>query len=364
MKPPRPPLHPVETVFDKAKSMLFPRNVLVGTNVLTEAGDLAHELDLQDPAVVVTGPRTREVAGDRVAELLEEAGYTVHTLVAEASTRKKLESTLQDAEDTGGRFVYGVGGGRVIDAAKLTAKRLQAPLVSVPTSAAHDGITSPRASVKDEQGAASIEGVTPLAIVGDTDIIIQAPYRLLAAGCADAISNLSALRDWELAHRLRNESMSSFSRALAETSANLIIDHAPQIRPGIEESAWLTVKALIVSGVSMSVAGSSRPASGAEHMFSHALDAIAPGQALHGEQVGLGTIMMLYLHNGPWERIRDALASIGAPTTADEANLDREHVLEALENAHTIRDRYTILGSDGLTRDAAEHLVEVTGVSP
>ncbi|MDX1611458.1 MAG: iron-containing alcohol dehydrogenase, partial [Candidatus Thermoplasmatota archaeon] len=220
------------------------------------------------------------------------------------------------------------------------------------------------ASVKDDGQAVSIEGVTPLAIVADTSIIIQAPYRLLAAGCADALSNISAVKDWELAHRLRGEPLSSFSSVLAETAAKLIIEYAPQIRPGIEDSAWVAVKSLIVSGVSMSVAGSSRPASGAEHMFSHALDRIAPGKALHGEQVGLGTILMLNLHNGPWERIRNVLRTIGAPTTAEAAGLTREEVLEALTMAHTIRDRYTILGSDGLTQEAAEHLVQVTGVCP
>lgn len=354
----------METVFDKAKSMLFPRHVLVGKDVLDRSAALAEELDLHGEGIVVTGPRTQEVAGDRTLDILEDAGYDVHLIVSEGSTRKQLDETIEQAHSTGGRFVFGVGGGRVIDAAKLTAKAIGGPLVSVPTSAAHDGITSPRASVKDDAQATSIDAVSPLAIVADTSVIIQAPYRLLAAGCADAISNLSAVSDWELAHRLRGESLSSFAAVLAETAANLVIDHAPQIRPGVEDSAWLAVKALIVSGVSMSVAGSSRPASGAEHMFSHALDEIAPGQALHGEQVGLGAIMMLHLHNGPHERVKNALDAIGAPTTAEEANLREEDVLEALVTAHEIRDRYTILGSDGLTPEAAEQLVRVTGVCP
>jgi glycerol-1-phosphate dehydrogenase [NAD(P)+] len=172
------------------------------------------------------------------------------------------------------------------------------------------------------------------------------------------------VRDWQLAHRLRGEDYSSFAAVLAETAARIIMDYAPQIRPGIEESAWIAVKSLIVSGVSMSVAGSSRPASGAEHMFSHALDQLAPGRALHGEQVGLGTILMLNLHAGPWREVRDVLARVGAPTTAREAGLKESEVLDALTRAHTIRERYTILGSDGLTREAAEHLVRVTGVCP
>lgn len=354
----------METVFDKAKSMVFPRHVHVGTQVLEEIPGLVRTLELQGPGVVVTGPNTRSVAGQRVYELIEDSGYDVTIVEATGSTRKEIQATLGDARASQAHFVFGVGGGTVIDVAKLTARELGGPLVSVPTSAAHDGITSPRASVKDDGQAVSTEGVTPLAIVADTSIIIKAPYKLLAAGCADALSNISAVRDWELAHRLRGENLSSFASVLAKTAADLIMEYAPQIRPNIEDSAWVGVKSLIVSGVSMSVAGSSRPASGAEHNVSHALDQIAPGKALHGEQVGLGTILMLHLHNGPWERVRNVLRSIGAPTTAEAAGLEREEVLEALTMAHTIRDRYTILGSDGLTREAAERLVEVTGVCP
>jgi glycerol-1-phosphate dehydrogenase [NAD(P)+] len=265
----------VDTVFDKAKSMVFPRHVLVGKDVLAEAPELALDLDLHPEGVVLTGPTTRDVAGERVQALLEDEGFEVHLVEAASAHRDDVEATLAEVDGTGSRFVFGVGGGRVIDQAKLCADRIGGPLVSVPTSAAHDGITSPRASVQTEGEATSIEAVAPHGIVADTSIIIQAPYRLLAAGCADAISNVSAVRDWKLAHRLRGEPLSSFAAVLAETAADLVIDHAEQIRPGIEESAWLAVKALIVSGVSMSVAGSSRPASGAEHMFSHALDLFA-----------------------------------------------------------------------------------------
>jgi glycerol-1-phosphate dehydrogenase [NAD(P)+] len=354
----------VDTVFDKAKSMVFPRHVLVGKDVLEAVPDLALDLDLHPEGVVVTGPNTRDVAGERVQAMLEDAGYEAHLVEATGHDRKAAEATVEEVDGTGSRFVFGVGGGRVIDQAKLCADRIGGPLVSVPTSAAHDGITSPRASLQTEGEATSIDAVAPHGIVADTSVIIQAPYRLLAAGCADAISNISAVRDWKLAHRLRGEPLSSFSAVLAETAADLVIDHAEQIRPGIEESAWIAVKALIVSGVSMSVAGSSRPASGAEHMFSHALDRIAPREALHGEQVGLGTILMLNLHNGPEHEVRQALDAIGAPTTAEAAGLSREDVLEALTSAHEIRDRYTILGSDGLTRSAAEQLVSATGVCP
>lgn len=149
---------------------------------------------------------------------------------------------------------------------------------------------------------------------------------------------------------------------MAYMSADMITNSADLIRPGLESSARIAVKALVLSGAAMSVAGSSRPASGAEHMFSHALDRIAEKPALHGEQCAVGSVMMMYLHGGDWEKIRDALIQIGAPTSAKEMGIADEEIIEALLYAHTIRpERYTILGS-GLTRAAAEKMAAVTKV--
>ena len=98
-------------------------------------------------------------------------------------------------------------------------------------------------------------------------------------------------------------------------------------------------------------------------MFSHALDLLHPGNALHGEQCGLGTIMMMKLHGGNWKRIRDALAQIGAPTTAAQVGIADDYIIDALVAAKDIRkDRFTILGDSGLTREAAENLARSTGV--
>lgn len=98
-------------------------------------------------------------------------------------------------------------------------------------------------------------------------------------------------------------------------------------------------------------------------MFSHALAQMAPGRALHGEQCGVGCIMMMYLHGGPWKEIKEALALIRAPTTARGLGFTKEEIVDALTMAHKIRpERYTILGDNGLTSDAAENLAQITGV--
>ena len=186
---------------------------------------------------------------------------------------------------------------------------------------------------------------------------------LLVAGYGDIISNYSAILDWKLSNRLLNEHYSEYAASLSLMSAKMMIDSADIIKNRLDESARLIVKALISSSTAMIVSGNSRPASGAEHKFSHALDQIAPKSALHGEQCGVGTIMMMCLHGQNWKFIKESLKKVNAPTTAEELNIDEEYIIEALTNAHNIRrERYTILGDRGLTKKAAENLAIKTGV--
>ena len=246
----------------------------------------------------------------------------------------------------------------------MAADDLGKGFVSVPTAASHDGIVSGRGSVPEGDTRHSVASEPPLAVVADTTAHAAAPWRLTTAGCADIISNYTAVRDWELAHRLKNVEYSEYAGALSRMTAEMLVESADSIKQGLEESAWIVVKALVSSGVAMSIADSSRPASGAEHLFSHQLDRIAPGAALHGHQVGVGSIMTEYLHSGAsgqWRDVRDALATIGAPTTAAELGINDETVVEALTTAHKIRDRYTIFG-DGMSEDAAMEAAAVTGV--
>ena len=121
----------------------------------------------------------------------------------------------------------------------------------------------------------------------------------------------------------------------------------------------MVTKALVSSGVAMSIAGSSRPASGGEHKFSHALDRLAPGKGLHGEQCGIGTIITMYLHGGDWRGIRASLRTIGAPVTPKEIGIDDEIAVQALLEAKNTRpERFTLLDM-GLAPDTARDLIKM-----
>ena len=351
-------------MFETSTWIRLPRNVVVGHGVLEKTGEAVADLHLDGSPLVVTSPTPREVAGDRVADSLAELGETPHTVVVETASFEEIERVIEATKETNPGYLVGLGGGKAIDIAKMAAADRDLGFVSIPTAASHDGIVSGRGSVPDGDSRHSVAADPPLAVVADTEVLADAPWRLTTAGCADIISNYTAVRDWQLAYRLQNVEYSEYAAALSQMTAEMLVENADSIKRGLEESAWIVVKALVSSGVAMSIASSSRPASGAEHLFSHQLDRLAPGTALHGHQVGIGSIMTAYLHDGErgqWQNVRDALESIGAPTTANELGLSDETVIEALTTAHRIRDRYTILG-DGIDEGAAREAATVTGV--
>ena len=351
-------------MFDKSTWIRLPRHVAVGHGVLDDVVPAVTDLRLGTRALVVTSPTPRRVAGDRVVESFEEADYEPRTVVVSEANFETVESVIEAGHEFDADFLVGVGGGKAIDVAKMAGAELGRGLVSVPTAASHDGIVSGRGSIPEEDTRHSVSAEPPVAVVADTTIISEAPWELTSAGCADIISNYTAVKDWRLAQRLRGVPFSEYSAALSEMTAELLVDAAPSVKPGLEESAWIVVKALVSSGVAMSIAGSSRPASGAEHLFSHRLDRLVPGTALHGHQVGVGTILAEYLHSGEkggWRDVRDALATLDAPTTARGLGIDSDVIVEALTTCHEVRDRYTILGS-GMSESAARDVAERTGV--
>jgi len=343
--------------------MQLPREVIVGNETLSLLGDICKRLGFSESAFAVTGPDTQRVAGQRVIDLLCDQEMDVDHLVVASSTMWDVKAVENRIHELNPQVVLGIGGGTKIDVAKLSSARQGIPFISVPTTASHDGIASPVAALKGLKKPYSVMAHSPMAIVADTDVIIQSDYRFTASGCGDVLSKFTAVNDWELAHKTRNEYYGEYAASLALMSARLVMKNAGLIRPGEEDGLRVVLEALISCGVAMSIAGSSRPCSGSEHLFSHALDVVAPNKAMHGEQCGVGTIMMACLYEMNWKGIKKTLQEAGAPTTAEELGVKPESVVEALVQACTIRpERYTILDKKSLGHDSAEKLAKVTGV--
>ena len=343
------------------RKIQMPREVYIDPGIIKDTGDICKSLYLDKKILIVTGCNTYNIGAKPVIESLENSDIN-HDVI---KVNRADYDSISEVEDliSPETTVLGIGGGKVIDVAKLSSYNKGVYFVSMPTTASHDGIVSPLASIKDPNTSTSAKAQSPIAVIADTEIIAESPFRLLSAGCADLIANFTAIKDWELSHRLKHEPISESAAALSIMSAHLITDNVSNIKPGLEASARIVMKSLFSGGMAISIAGSSRPASGSEHLFSHALDKISDKPALHGEQCGIGTILMMYLHGGDWKSIRNALKAVQAPTTAKEVGISDEEIIEALVMAHKIRpERYTILGDNGISREAAYELAQKTGV--
>jgi len=343
--------------------MQLPREVIVGNGIIERVTEVSRRLGFKESALIVAGSKTYDIAGKTVRELLEEEGVKVNTFLAESATIKDVEAVEEEIKALKPQVVFGVGGGTKIDVAKLSSAHQEAPFISVPTTASHDGIASSLSSVKGFEKPYSVMAQAPIAIIADTNIIMQAPWRYVVSGCGDVIAKFTSVKDWRLAHEEKGEYYGDYAASLALMSAKLVMQNAELIKSEKEEGLRVLLEALISCGVSMSIAGSSRPCSGSEHLFSHALDMIKPNHAMHGEQCGVGTIMMACLHKAEWKHIKKMLEMLGAPTNADELGVEKEDVIRALEMSLTIRpERYTILNKLNLNREDCERLARVTHV--
>lgn len=333
----------------------LPRYVVRGERVFDDVALVAEEISKKKP-LIVADKTTYEIAGKIVQKKIEGDSALI-----ESATFNEAENVEELIREKGYDLAVGVGGGSVLDVTKAAAFNTSIPFFSIPTAISNDGIASAGASLFSEGRRKSIQLKVPLAIFADLEIIKGAPRRLFSAGCGDAISKFTSVKDWKLASEERGEYYGGYAAELARLAAEMVIKNAEEMAKSIETGVHILFEVMVSSGVAMSMANSSRPASGAEHNFSHALDMIAPEPALHGEQVGIGTIMMSHLHGEDYKIIKNTLKRVGAPTTAEELGIDEEYIIKALVMANSIRKRYTILRG-GLSEKEARALAEETEV--
>ena len=346
-----------------SRTIQIPVFLRIGRRLLADLPSILSEHNLRfHRSLVVAGPRSAELAGTTVARALGAGPCQV----VRANTREEVEAVRGAIRAERADLVVGVGGGTPLDVAKLAAAGERVSFLSVPTTPSNDGIASPVAVVEDGGRPASLPARMPLGVIADLEILREAPLECIRAGVGDLVSNLSAVADWELACRRGRDRMDDFARLLALAGAEGLIRYGEgerRIDPRSPDLLEILVNGLVLSGVAMEIAGSSRPCSGAEHLFSHALDRVAGRPAMHGAQVALGTLLLGELRTDGSRGVQATFARLGVPVRARDLGLSEEEILGGLLRARETRpERYTLLDEIELDEGRAAEAARAAGV--
>ena len=342
-------------------TMELPRQIVVGEKNIDRIGEFLKSLSKPKKVSIISGRNVRKIIGKKIDDSLKKSKIVSIWHLAVSNHVKALNGIEKKVRKDKSDLIIGLGGGRSVDVAKLCSFNLKIPFVSIPTSASHDGIASPFVSVRGEKPH-SLVATAPLGVFVDVDIIKHAPKKLIASGCGDLMAKLTAVKDWELGRDKTGEYYGRYSADLALMSAKILIESALSFsKKGLD--VRVIVEALISAGVASCIAGSSRPCSGAEHLFSHAVDHLESGIGLHGEKCGIGSIMIAKLQGQDWKKIVKTLKNVGAPTSAKEIGLKPRVLTKALTIAQSLRpERYTILKEINMTESKALKLAKSTKV--
>jgi glycerol-1-phosphate dehydrogenase [NAD(P)+] len=282
----------------------------------------------------------------------------------EAEVERVAGSSVRSAD-----VVVAVGGGKTIDVAKSACAFAGLPLIVVPTQLTADGIASPVSVIRATDGTLrSGHGRLPIAVAVDLDVIVDSPPERTRAGLGDLLANATALVDWRLAAEAGADEVDDFAALLAQSATDLVYGGAPAgLGAGRPEVGFLhrLLRGLVLSGLAMEIAGSSRPCSGAEHLISHALDAVRPGTAQHGEQVAFGTLVAMRLQGGDWAELREFMLEAGLLEAVSGFGLSERELIELVQAAPSMRpERHTVLSEPSCTEEAVREAVRITRRSP
>ena len=299
------------------------------------------------------------VSGGMVPDLVERAERSLVRNGAEAverveSSDASFEAVAAMLAGLGGdrQAVIGLGGGKALDVAKYLASLAKLPYYAVPTSLSNDGFCSPQSSLTLAGRRRSLAAALPFAVVIDTEVALGAPEPLWWSGVGDLVSKVTAVFDWKLAFHARGEPVDDFAALLSDATVYQFLSHPERSPDGVRRLAL----ALMLNGIAMEVCGSSRPASGSEHLISHALDALCLRPRLHGLQVGVASYICSRLQGQGTDLIAGALDRTGFWDGVRADPFVRREWLEAVRMAPAMKpDRFTVLS----TRDVVP---EVTGM--
>jgi glycerol-1-phosphate dehydrogenase [NAD(P)+] len=329
-------------------------HVVIGEGALDSVADVFERCFGDRPAVVIGDENTFEVAGNAVSRTLEESGSELMepfvfpgrpTLHADYENIETVVESLRPHR----AIAVAVGSGTVNDIVKRASHECDRPYMNVATAASMDGYTSFGAAIAKDGFKQTMECPAPRAVVADLAVLIKAPAPMTSAGYADLLAKITAGTDWIVADRLEVEPIEPKAWSLVQGTLRDATRRPGDLRAGDPPAMEALIEGLIMSGLAMQAASSSRPASGAEHQFSHLWEMEGLGEnperdeppLSHGFKVGVGTVAIAALYERvlerdfarldveaavrawpPWEevqrRVRAALATSGLDDAAVE----------------------------------------------
>ncbi|MDB6027078.1 MAG: 3-dehydroquinate synthase, partial [Verrucomicrobiales bacterium] len=280
------------------------RSVEIGSGILHITPRVFREQFGERPAIIVTDTNTFAVAGKTVAAAFAAAGhktlepyiFTAPDLYAEHRFVVELETALRQHD----AIPVAVGSGTINDLAKLASHRTNRPYMCVATAASMDGYTAFGASITYKGAKQTFTCPAPVAAIADLNVICRAPGKMNAWGYADLISKVPAGADWIFADALGAEPIHAQAWQIVQPGLRDSLSNPSGVKNGETEATLKLIEGLMLGGFAMQAASSSRPASGAEHQFSHLWDmqhhthnGAAPS---HGFKVGIATLAVTALY--------------------------------------------------------------------
>ena len=294
---------------------------------------------------------------DRVAAGLREQSVEPVAWVEVADNDLESAARLFADLPKGATAVVGAGGGKALDMAKYVGFLGRLPYYAVPTSLSNDGFCSPQSSLTVRGKRRSLPAALPFGVVIDTAVCRDAPQLLILSGVGDLVAKFTAVRDWKLAFHAVGEPVDDFAALMSDGAVHSFLGHPTLDSEGIR----LLAMALMMNGVAMEVCGSSRPASGSEHLISHALDAASARPRPHGLQVGVASYLVSVLQGENTDRIAGLFDATGFWDAIAADPFSRAEWLAAVRAAPSVKEGfYTVLSSRDVMPEAERILFHDT----
>lgn len=279
---------------------------------------------------------------ERLSAALAAQGITLAKQIPVESASFEEACGHFEALPAGLDALIGLGGGKALDVAKYVSHLSRLPYLAVPTSLSNDGICSPQSSLTVSGRRRSLPSVMPFGVIIDTAVCLGAPEVLWHSGIGDLVAKFTAVADWKLAFHAVGEPVDDFAALLSDASVYQFLGRAEHDLEGVR----LLGTTLMLNGISMAICGSSRPASGSEHLISHALDGLSKRPRLHGLQVGVASYLVSLLQGHNAETIARLFEATGFWRAVEADPFDRAEWIEAARRAPSIKaDFYTVLST-------------------